>query len=317
MDAKDSDPAGSNHGSASGESAEEELVRFFAETSAEESRTQPRVPVKGSIMSFFKPASTAAPSGENQPPTKLAKQTETGNLVAESLANTSVSVAQQQALVDTVTWPCETCTFVNNRTKRQGGWLACEMCGTPYIQDISIENEIQNEFRTRARSPVGVKPSQEPIVIDIDSDEKPKSRARASETVVIDTNALETIVIDADSTNSTSEHSVVIDVDVPDNRGIVTPFSKVKKARGEESKSSAEGPKSDCVLNFSVSVNSGRVLFHSASRGDPLCHGFDIDQVLTGKTTDSLLNATVKRTNGRPATPVDIQFCNASVLKGQ
>jgi hypothetical protein len=71
------------------------------------------------------------------------------------------------------------------------------------------------------------------------------------------------------------------------------------------------------LLNFAVSKNSGRVSIHCAETGELFHFNFDISEIVTKETADSLLNAEVKRSSSKAqssaVSPTDIKFCDDSV----
>jgi hypothetical protein len=208
------------------------------------------------------------------------------------------------------------------------------MCGTSYMEEDTTRNQSESEAKSVTSKREDKKGtvvdllnggqkqrrkrqiSTEVIVLDSDDDDdEPDSRdavtprlakkARRSSS----SSSSETIEIDIDckpeATRKSSE-VCVIDVD----RSVVTPASLQKKPSPSGS-----------VLNFVVSKNSGRVSLYSAKTGQPLHFNFDIDQLLTAETADSLLNAQVKRSSSQVresgVLEKDVKFRDNSVQQGK
>jgi hypothetical protein len=76
-----------------------------------------------------------------------------------------------------------------------------------------------------------------------------------------------------------------------------------------------------CLLNFVVSKNSGRVSIYHADFGESFHFNFDINELVTKETADSMLSSEVKRSssNARSSlvSPTDIKFCDDSVKQGK
>ena len=119
------------------ESGEEELTRFFAETAGEEKTTAVKAPVKGSIMSFFKPAQPQASTDEE-------KQTKSPPSATSQTPSSATSKSVQPvklSFTEPVEWSCEACTFLNSKVRTKSGWLACDMCCTQYVEHtVSAES---------------------------------------------------------------------------------------------------------------------------------------------------------------------------------
>jgi 5-methylcytosine-specific restriction endonuclease McrA len=94
-----------------GKSAQEELTDFFSEASSLATRKQPKIPVKGSLESFFKKMAQT-PSDKLQSSTKRARNQQTP------------SASKEQGMEVT----CDVCTFVNEVPVSSKEWLACQAC---------------------------------------------------------------------------------------------------------------------------------------------------------------------------------------------
>jgi SWI/SNF-related matrix-associated actin-dependent regulator 1 of chromatin subfamily A len=159
-----------------GESVEAELTRFFAETSGEEKTAALKAPVKGSITSFFKPASAASSSEEKQklPPSGI-----------QSLLPARPVPSSGKRIDSLVEWNCDACTFANSKVPANSGWLACEVCGTPHIDIPPSEGKKCRPITRKQKEIIALddlKPKASRIarsceVITIDDDGEPESRS--------------------------------------------------------------------------------------------------------------------------------------------
>jgi hypothetical protein len=211
------------------------------------------------------------------------------------------------------------------------------MCGNSYMEEDTTRNQSKSEVKSVTSKREDKKStgtvvdlinggqkqrrkrqiSTEVIVLDSDDDDEPDSqdavtprlskKARRSSS----SSSSETIEIDIDDckpqAKRKSSEVCVIDVD----RSVVTPASLQKKP----------SPSSSVLLNFVVSKNSGRVSLYSANTGQPLHFNFDIDQLLTAETADSLMNAQVKRSSSQAresgVLEKDVKFRDDSVQQGK
>jgi hypothetical protein len=307
------------------QSVEDELSRFFAETSANE-RKQPPVPVKGSIMNFFKPPA--------------ARQTTAPLLASAALASLLIpsntkSINQKPHLLEQeIAWSCESCTFINaTRKVKVEDWLPCEMCGAIYIHKDS-----QQDDSIRAVSPPAFlitnkagKQKDAGKVIDLIGDSRrPRRRNQESpEVILIDLGEADCQVpvtprqpkrvrrtLDA-------HPSDVIDIDMEGkqdaNRSCSS--SEMSVSRCVVTPTQRRILDTNCLLNFAVSKNSGRVSIHHADSGESFHFNFDINELVTKETADSMLSAEVKRSSlkvrSSAVSPTDIKFCDDSVKQGK
>ena len=336
------------HGkAAAGESVEDELSRFFAETSANE-RKPKAPPVKGSIKSFFQPPAAKKPADVDAPATKPSK-------IVRQAAGVSSRAKFIKASPEVVEWTCESCTYINSRTKSADGWLSCELCGNIHVESdtgddegiptVSPSNVFDSKEPSRNKSPdvldlsqdsiVSTKRKQRPadvIVLDIDNDQDSRSKttprlskkgrqildaqlSKASSSVKTGNEVIEIDLESGSLSKPTSSLTdpLVIDVDSPVSRTVITPAqAKTKSVTPKGTKPS--------ILNFSVSKNSGRITILSASSGDSFHINFDIDQVVTAETADSLLNAKVNRSVASVRASDDtsvVSFCDNAVTRGK
>jgi hypothetical protein len=307
-----------------GQSVEDELSLFFAETSSNE-RKQPPVPVKGSIMNFFKPPALRQPTA---PPVASAAS-------ASLRIPTNTTSSKSQPLQREIEWSCESCTFINSRRKAKvDDWLPCEMCGAIYCHEDSRKDGCIQAAPPPAfliTNKAGVQ-NDAGKVIDLIGDSRCPGKR-----------------------NQESSEVIMIDLEEPDSRDPVTPRQHKRVRRTSDahppdvieidtegkqyanrSCSSSEVAVSHSVvtpaqrrtldtnrlLNFSVSKNSGRVSIHRAQSGESFHFNFDINELVIKETSDSMLSAEVKRSSSSKArssavSPTDINFCDDSVKRGK
>jgi hypothetical protein len=315
-----------------GQSVEDELSRFFAETSANE-RKQPSAPVKGSIMSFFMP-----PKARQTTAPPVASTTALASTVKGIPTNMTKSKPKPQPTQQEVQWSCASCTFVNSRRKAKvNEWLPCEMCGTIYIHVDSRKDDdgIQALPPPASLTPnkVGGQNDAGNVIDIIGSSRRPGKRNQDSS---------EVIVIDLDEPNSldavTPRHSKrgrrssgacpsdVIEIDIKEKQKATRSFSSSKVSvidtclpvlHSVVTPVQTRKLETNHLLNFAVSKNSGRVSIHCAETGELFHFNFDISEIVTKETADSLLNAEVKRSSSKAqssaVSPTDIKFCDDSV----
>jgi HNH endonuclease len=134
---------------APGESGEEELTRFFAETANEERSPVGKAPVKGSIMSFFKVTTSNQVSTDVQNQTKEPPGASSKILQRFCLKNPDHLTNMLVQVSETVKWSCEACTFVNAKVPTKSGWIACDICGTPHVghTDSTVNDSVNTDKR--------------------------------------------------------------------------------------------------------------------------------------------------------------------------
>ena len=310
------------------QSVEDELSRFFAETSANERRQFP-APVKGSILSFFK--------RPEEPQTTSSRVSST--VLGAVPTNMIKCKPKPQPPQQEVQWSCESCTFINSRKKAEvNEWIPCEMCGDIYIHEdsrndddgiqplaspallvthkVGGQNDVGNviDIIGSSRSPgKRNQDSSEVIVVDLDEpDSLVTIMPRHSKRGRRSSGACPSDVIEIDievkqEAFSSSPKVSIIDPCLPVSHSVVTPVQtwKVEKTH---------------LLTFAVSKNSGRVSIHRAETGESFHFNFDINEIVTKETADSLLNAEVKRSSSKAqssaVSPTDIKFCDDSVKGG-
>lgn len=299
-----------------GESGEDELTRFFAETSATDAKhkTAAAVPVKGSILNFFKPPTQKKESSSNEAAAACRGSPAVQPRQTSEPIKSFMSAKPKSAPRKPVEWTCKTCTFDNSRQACTGGWLACEMCGECYVEEEP--ESIQAEVTASLPAPRSLKSDDQKVkdnVINLCGIEEQRKRPASSEVIVLDLDESDTedavtprvskkarqssssdsrsdaIEIDNDHgprKQSRNSEVSIFDVDASVSQSVVTPASQPRKRATPPS-----------ILNFLVSKNSGRVSVYFATTGDSLHYNFDIDLLVTEETADTLLNAEVKRSS--------------------
>lgn len=308
------------------QSVQDELQSFFAETSPNDtSAASPKVPIKGTIMSFFKKQNDSAKKAQegkkSQTPPKEAAFSPFVQSVKKykkvASPQTLITSSPQQSRVE---WACGQCTFVNSQLRAKSGWLKCSICG---------ETHFENKKFSPAVTPTNTQSSQEePIVLDDDSDDggaeaesyfstfksrrNPKKRTQTKPS----SSDRNVVMLDADQDhqdlrNEKVLHNVVNLASDVDPKPESMPFRKKRKVGTQDviciddtdnaAKSRVQvksiGPPSSSrsLLCFSVSKNSGRVTIHFASTNEPSLINFSLEQVLTEETASRLLDTTIHR----------------------
>ena len=298
-------------GASQRQSGQEELTAFFAETASDiATKRQPKVPVKGSILSFFKRASSPDPS------TTAKTTSNDANSASQETLGESDSV--KKPTKDKIEWQCTTCTFINKR--KRSSYLPCEMCGelfapgfgspensTPRVTPISVPPA----SRTRARTPQSIAPSKQCSRIHSTpmacSFRKKSSQQSPSEEVIsIDETSNDSRKADKTRIAIPPETLVIIDSD--------DEASPRKVPLSQESLTN-KAIKTQEVLVFSVSKNSGRITVHYKDDGSSSLTNFDVHDVLSENTVDALSDAQTTRADVLPSS-IPIQFNSKAVEKG-
>jgi hypothetical protein len=294
-----------------GQSVQDELQSFFADTSPNAVGT-PKVPVKGTIMSFFQKQITAAKTDNEKP------EASSGGV----LANTTTRSSSTTKTGPHVEWACETCTFENSKFRPKSGWLACEMCASVYVKPVG-----QDASPVTPPSASKASPSAENVVLDdievLEETEMLSSQNSSTDPIVIDDdpkmpisqsmkprelNPPDRVVID-DSPIALSKKRrrpgvVVLAEEHPTGkRSIVTPHSKISQL--------------EPILTFSVSKNSGRITIHYATDGKSSHVNFDLEQVVSEETADRLLDTKVNSRSASKVAAVAADFDENSIGRGK
>ena len=120
-----------------GLSVQDELQSFFADTKVSEAKA-PKVPVKGTIMSFFAKQQQKTPKSKSNSLTSA--HTESITKQPKSSQKPSLFGNPPKTSLEMTEWNCKACTFHNKKRRRNSGSLPCEMCGTKYQEIIEIDD---------------------------------------------------------------------------------------------------------------------------------------------------------------------------------
>lgn len=144
--------------SGKGKSVQDELQSFFSETSPQDlPSSEKKIPVKGTLMSFFKKQEKSASAAKPTP---------------KVLSKTPPFTSHEQR--QKVVWTCEACTFENSKIRPKSGWVACAMCSTSYFEGsysscsttVTPSSSQPNAFIQENKSS-----QDKPIIIDDDDNE--------------------------------------------------------------------------------------------------------------------------------------------------
>eukprot|EP00978_Attheya_sp_CCMP212_P004861 scaffold10680_cov64-Attheya_sp.AAC.5 len=283
-----------------GMSAQDELASFFADTSPESnSTTASNEIVKGSIQSFFQ--KPKAPPQDGQSTTAGHSRDSPGNINTTSRAQIvtpSTSLVENQlntppkALNAGIQWTCRLCTFINEKKPTR-----CEMCDSPR-NEVDHSSTIETSANLNSASRMIYHDSTTPDhshSISISQSPSPDHAIQSSNPSrpiecidLIKTSSLGNPQQDYRRKDQTKSRGVQIkdpEIIEIDDDSLSGPFFET------ESKSSTE------LLSFSVSKNSGRITVHIAETEELLQINFEIEQILTKATSDTLLDALVKRSS--------------------
>lgn len=304
------------------QSVQDELQSFFADTSPNDTSTgTPKIPIKGTIMSFFKKQSESSKKNEQQPkkknttPPRVTTPSPFVQSIKKNMKMTPTSPQMPMAISPkqpTVEWACEKCTFINSQPK-DSRWLKCTMCGERYFEKPSP-----------TVTPTSTQSSQEdPIILMDESEDEEKAQGtpnglwntKKRQRTKPSKNGRDVVVLDADidqrahkePTNKKvtkrlkAETEDVICLDESDG----TTKSQVPLKSSEPM-----SPRS--VLSFSVSKNSGRITIHYAGTNESSLVNFSPEQVLTEETANRLLDTKIHRRSSS-GLGISLQFNKESI----
>lgn len=289
------------------QSAQDELQSFFADTSPNDTSTTgaPKVPIKGTIMSFFKkqnesqmneqqPKITTSSPREIISPSPFVQSIKKHMKATTSSPLMAMVVSPKQS---TIEWACDKCTFINSQLRAKSGWLKCSMCGERYFEKSSP-----------TVTPNNTQSSQEdPIVLDdSDEDEKvpgstlknspgnPKKRQRTKPS----SRDCDVVVLDTD--RDSQVHNEPLRKQLPKRPKVgaedIICLDETDDTTKSQVKAKPNEPLSArSVLSFSVSKNSGRITIHFAGSNEASQVNFSPEQVLTEETANRLLDTKIHR----------------------
>ena len=277
------------------ESAQDELTRFFAEMSSEVT-TNLELPVKGSIMSFFKPVTSASPvqdcsakSSETLAmaivPKLSAHRPHSKPSATSESSHANIPCTAKMA----ATWSCDACTFLNSKVRAKSGYLACDMCQTPHLQDSSSSVRLVTPTILSTKRPSSLKmsrPGVQNLSEEIFLNGTPILMFKSTETN-------EVVCID-------ENHS---DDAMPDSESLTTEYMPSILSCSSQNKEIN-------LLKFSVSKNSGRVTIHNAKSDESLFVSFDLAGIIAETKSIKVLAAPVKRSH---STPTQLEFNDLSI----
>uniref|UniRef100_A0A7S1FWL3 Uncharacterized protein n=2 Tax=Corethron hystrix TaxID=216773 RepID=A0A7S1FWL3_9STRA len=286
-------------------SSEEELVSFFAENypTSKSSLAQSKVPVKGSIQSFFikKKAkiSTNSTDGLSSDDYKIKRHVSvTPDIEKRSLSNiqkneivslrprmeTTCSNPASSFRKTASTWLCVTCSYLNTNESNYYR-TSCKMCGA---------------LRKTVKTDAGMDSSSTKDNTTIDLTCLNDNRVTIDLSCVDDETTIELC-----SNVDDDEISSGISNNLPSIKTTKsTKATKIKskfKAEIESSSFTSASNKNEyekeVSICFNVSQNSGRIAIHCGLDGKSLLFNFDIDDVVCNITSDKILEQQLKRTN--------------------
>lgn len=283
------------------QSVQEELTNFFAETSMDGNNSlEPKKPPKGSIMSFFNKASNKT----------ISKQTSKSDKASESASEKRRELTNQLGVSgNCVEWECKTCTFLNSKTPTTRGYSTCEMCHTPYIEDLGSEPVVPPVTPLTTEKSAS---KNESLVITID--DSPPAKKLGPRSMKTASSAKKPIVIDGDikcAVKTPAKDVVVYTIDG-------SPGCSDKNLAVPQHKHPSEIFQSGCrdMLTFSVSKNSGRITLHYQDSGLSSLVNFDVNDVFSEDTVDRLSSAHGQRANADSSKPIPIAFNQTAVKEG-
>lgn len=224
-------------------------------------------------------------------------------------------------------WSCKTCTLSNSKPVSKRNWYACEACGEPHIDDAPESSSSPNdEFTEQLATPcvdrklppavstgATTTPNRRqtreslssPEVIVLDSPvDRPPSFISGSQVIEIDCADTPLVSKKQRAAKLSSPEVIVLDMedDNPAGRKVVAKVSTNSRRKVV--------PRH--AFEFSVSQHSGRMTVHFSDDGESSLVNFGVDEVLSERTADSLLDARIKKASV-PKQQMQLEFDDASI----
>jgi hypothetical protein len=256
----------------------------------------------------------------------------------EALSEKKTSSTIVRVGIGMISWTCKVCTFQNNKAHNKSAWYPCEMCSEPHVPEWEMDSNDEESSclksaaitasprqrdgmtstlassrsycsTTKRNSAPTARVSSDVIVLD-----KCRTDMRrgtlfnlSGETRVAkkDTGGpVEVIEIDTTPTKPNDNErrpTQMILLDDDESTSSSSDMAATQRSFRRETPPPpivAPPKKKQHRLEFSVSKNSGRVTIHYADSGKSSQVNFDIEQVLTSDTCESLMEAKTNR--GKP-----------------
>ena len=229
-------------------------------------------------------------------------------------ASTPLETAALMNQQNLISWACQACTLSNSKARSMTGWYTCDACDQPYILSETTAESSEDEdedagfdalISTPSLNSIKKPPASKTVTMS-SGKASFRSAARISmspednEVVVVD--CMETSISRSKSQTcppasfAKKRASVASDVIVVDDDD-----DSVQTANDDdvveilETKPKAIPAAPEHVLEFSVSKHSGRVTVHFAKSGASSLVNFAVEDVVTSKTADHLLDARIKK----------------------
>lgn len=305
-----------------GLSVQDELQSFFAETKVKDEK-ESKIPVKGTIMSFFAKKQQKTPQSKSKAPTSVrAESTEKTPLFRKS----SLFDDSSNEKLHMTEWDCEACTFHNKQRRLTSDMLACEMCGNKYQEVIEIDDEEESTWRRVTPACVRKVDLRENNKFSRSSSVKKRTRqsigSAKPEIVTLDGAEKTRITAVPRKLHSSLENPAVLcglqeklisrKKQKPNNGQVQSKIMEgfpIPNERGPNSESAT-------ILSFSVSRNSGRITIHFSDSGESSFTNFKVEQIVTEETSDRLMEARVIRNHNAMAS-IKLDYNQSALSKGK
>lgn len=287
-----------------GLSVQDELQSFFADTKVSEAKA-PKVPVKGTIMSFFAKQQQKTPQSKD---TRARKESSTKPL--QSSQKPTIFGNPPKTSPQMIEWDCKACTFHNKKRRRNSGALPCEMCGTKYQEIIDIDDpDITSHKVTPASVRKGdLETSQQLRSSSVKKQTNPNIKASQPEIVMIDDVDEPHINVVPRKLDSTLANPIILCDETEES-------SSRKKRKLDHVQSRAKVTLTT-FLSFSVSRNSGRITIHFSDTGESSLTNFKIEQIVNEETADRLMEARLSR-NQKAMASIKLVYSQPALSKGK
>ena len=307
------------NGKGAGLSGQDELQSFFAEAQVSEEKVS-KVPVKGTIMSFFAKQKQKIPQSSSKVPNDIRKESATK--LSKSFQKPCIFGKPLKQNPKMIEWDCEACTFHNKQRQHFSDSMACEICGAQHTEVIEIDDrEIPSRKVTPGSLRKGELPqssiahrtnqlikSSKPDIVTIDEIEK-EQRIDVVPRKLDSSLKSPIILCDVPEEASSPRKKRKVNHRQPQSKTVSTIDSPVLNK--DESKA-----KSTTLLSFSVSKNSGRITVHFSDSGESSLTNFQVENIMTKETVDLLMEARLSR-NYNAIPSIKLAYNQSALSKGK
>ena len=299
------------NGKGVGVSGQDELQSFFAEAQVSEEKVS-KVPVKGTIMSFFVKQKQKIPQSSSKVPNSTRKESATK--LSKSTEKPSIFGKPSKQNPKMIEWDCEACTFHNKQRQNSSDSMACEICGAQHIEVIEVDDR---DIPSRKVTPGSLRKGELPQS-SIAHRTNELIKLSKAEIVTIDGMEKEQRidVIPRKLDSSLKNPIILCDVSSPRKKPKVNHRQTQSKTLSTFDSPVSNEAKATTLLSFSVSKNSGRITVHFSESGESSLTNFQVETIVTKETVDLLMEARLSRNfNAMPS--IKLAYNQSALSKGK